>query len=218
MRVGYVRVSSDDQNTDRQLDGVTVDKIFTDKLSGKNVERPALQQLIEFAREGDTVVVHSMDRLARNLDDLRKLVYMLTSKKVKVEFIKESLVFTGDDSPMSMLLLSVMGAFAEFERALIRERQKEGIDAAKKKGVYKGRRKSLNNDQVNELRARVAAGEQKASIARDFGISRETVYKYLSLNMSKNKSVIEQDENILNSNEYKVYDSKKLSQRTVPCA
>jgi DNA invertase Pin-like site-specific DNA recombinase len=159
---------------------VTVDKIFTDKLSGKNVERPALQQLIEFAREGDTVVVHSMDRLARNLDDLRKLVYMLTSKKVKVEFIKESLVFTGDDSPMSMLLLSVMGAFAEFERALIRERQKEGIDAAKKKGVYKGRRKSLNNDQVNELRARVAAGEQKASIARDFGISRETVYKYMT--------------------------------------
>jgi DNA invertase Pin-like site-specific DNA recombinase len=179
MRVGYVRVSSDDQNTDRQLDGLSLDKVFTDKLSGKNVDRPALQQMINFVRERDTVVVHSMDRLARNLDDLRKIVCMLTSKKVKVEFIKESLVFTGEDSPMSMLLLNVMGAFAEFERSLILERQKEGIEAAKKKGVYKGRRKLLNDDQANELRSRVAAGEQKASIARDFGISRETVYSYL---------------------------------------
>lgn len=179
MRVGYVRVSSDDQNTDRQLNGVSLDKVFTDKISGKNVERPQLQVMLDFVREGDVVIVHSMDRLARNLDDLRKLVYMLTSKKVKVEFIKESLVFTGDDSPMSMLLLSVMGAFAEFERSLIRERQKEGIEAAKKKGVYKGRRKLLNDDQANELRARVASGEQKAAIARDFGISRETVYSYV---------------------------------------
>jgi len=179
MRVGYVRVSSDEQNTVRQLDGVSLDKVFTDKISGKNVERPQLQVMLDFVREGDVVIVHSMDRLARNLDDLRKLVYMLTKKKVKVEFIKESLAFTGDDSPMSMLLLSVMGAFAEFERSLIRERQKEGIEAARKKGVYKGRRKLLNDDQVNELRARVAAGEQKAAIARDFGISRETVYSYI---------------------------------------
>jgi DNA invertase Pin-like site-specific DNA recombinase len=156
-----------------------LDKVFTDKISGKNVERPQLQVMLDFVREGDVVIVHSMDRLARNLDDLRKLVYMLTSKKVKVEFIKESLEFTGDDSPMSMLLLSVMGAFAEFERSLIRERQKEGIEAAKKKGVYKGRRKLLNDDQANELRARVASGEQKAAIARDFGISRETVYSYV---------------------------------------
>jgi DNA invertase Pin-like site-specific DNA recombinase len=135
--------------------------------------------MLDFVREGDVVIVHSMDRLARNLDDLRKLVYMLTSKKVKIEFLKESLAFTGEDSPMSMLLLSVMGAFAEFERSLIRERQKEGIEAAKKKGVYKGRRKLLNDDQVNELLARVAAGEKKTAIARDFGISRETVYSYV---------------------------------------
>jgi DNA invertase Pin-like site-specific DNA recombinase len=156
-----------------------LDKVFTDKISGKNVERPQLQVMLDFVREGDVVIVHSMDRLARNLDDLRKLVYMLTSKKVKIEFLKESLAFTGEDSPMSMLLLSVMGAFAEFERSLIRERQKEGIEAAKKKGVYKGRRKLLNDDQVNELLARVAAGEKKTAIARDFGISRETVYSYV---------------------------------------
>lgn len=178
MRVGYVRVSTDDQNVDRQLDGVSVEKVFADKVSGKNVDRPALQQLLEFVREGDCVVVHSMDRLARNLDDLRKLVSLLTSKQVKVEFVKESLAFTGDDSPMSMLLLNVMGAFAEFERSLIRERQAEGIAAAKKRGAYKGRRKKLTAEQVRELRARVAAGEQKAAIARSLGISRETVYKY----------------------------------------
>lgn len=182
MRVGYVRVSSEEQNVVRQLDGVNVEKVFTDKVSGKNAaERPALQQLLEFVREGDTVVVHSMDRLARNLDDLRKLVSELTSKQVKVEFVKESLMFTGDDSPMSMLLLNVMGAFAEFERSLIRERQAEGISLAKKRGAYKGRRKKLTAEQVSDLRARVAAGDPKTAIARYFGISRETVYNYANL-------------------------------------
>lgn len=188
MRVGYVRVSSEEQNVVRQLDGVSIEKVFIDKVSGKNAaERPALQQLLEFVRDGDTVVVHSMDRLARNLDDLRKIVNQLTSKQVKVEFVKESLMFTGDDTPMSMLLLSVMGAFAEFERSLIRERQAEGIAAAKKRGAYKGRRKKLTAEQVSELRARVAAGDTKTAIARDLGISRETVYKYNTLGILKDK-------------------------------
>jgi DNA invertase Pin-like site-specific DNA recombinase len=179
MRVGYVRVSSDEQNTVRQLEGVSLDKVFTDKISGKNVERPQLKAMLDFVREGDSVVIHSMDRLARNLDDLRKLVYMLTSKKVKVEFIKESLAFTGDDSPMSMLLLNVMGAFAEFERSLILERQKEGIQAAKKRNVYKGRQKVLSEQQASDLKTRAANGEKKSAIAKAFGISRETVYSYL---------------------------------------
>lgn len=126
-RVGYARVSSLDQNADRQLGGVAVDRTFTDKASGKDAARPQLEQLRVYVREGDTVVVHSMDRLARNLDDLRRLVQEFTQKRVRVEFIKEQLIFTGEDSPMATLLLSVMGAFAEFERALIRERQREGI-------------------------------------------------------------------------------------------
>lgn len=120
-RLGYIRVSSLDQNELRQLDGIEVDRTFVDKASGKDVNRPKLEELIAFARDGDTVVVHSMDRLARNLDDLRRLVQLFTARGTRVEFVKEALSFTGEDSPMSTLLLSVMGAFAEFERSLIRE-------------------------------------------------------------------------------------------------
>ena len=125
------------------------------------------------------MVVHSMDRLARNLDDLRRLVQRLTQRGVRIEFVKEHLTFTGEDSPMANLMLSVMGAFAEFERALIRERQREGIALAKQRGAYRGRKKALAPEQVAQLRRRAAAGEKKAQLAREFGISRETVYQYL---------------------------------------
>jgi len=122
-----------------------------------------------------------MDRLARNLDDLRRVVRALTARGIRVEFVKEGLTFTGEDAPMATLLLSVMGAFAEFERALIRERQREGIALAKQRGVYRGRKKALSDAAVAELHRRVAAGEQKAQVARDLGISRETLYQYLRL-------------------------------------
>ena len=178
-RIGYIRVSSFDQNPERQLDSVQVDRTFTDKASGKDVKRPQLEALISFARTGDTVIVHSMDRLARNLDDLRRIVQTLTLRGVHIEFIKEHLCFTCEDSPMANLMLSVMGAFAEFERALIHERQREGIALAKQRGAYKGRRKSLNSEQIIELKRRVATGEQKTQLAREFGISRETLYQYL---------------------------------------
>lgn len=177
--IGYIRVSSIDQNPDRQLDGISLDKIFIDKVSGKDTNRPELASMLQFVREGDTVFVHSMDRLARNLDDLRQIVQKLTSRKIRIQFVKESLIFTGDDSPMANLLLSVMGAFAEFERALIRERQLEGISLAKQNGVYKGRKPSLSAIQIEDLKKKVAAGEKKTQIARDFGISRETLYQYL---------------------------------------
>lgn len=178
-RIGYVRVSSYDQNPERQIDNIKVNKVFIDKASGKDTHRPELDALLSFVREGDSVVVHSMDRLARNLDDLRRLVQNLTKRGVKIEFVKEGLTFTGEESPMANFMLSVMGAFAEFERSLIRERQLEGIDLAKKRGVYKGRKKSLTNELQSELKQRVAYGEPKAKIARDYGISRETLYQYL---------------------------------------
>ena len=181
-RIGYVRVSSFDQNPERQLENISLNKVFTDKASGKDTKRPELEALLAFAREGDTVVVHSMDRLARNLDDLRRLVQMLTKRGIRIEFVKEGLHFTGEDSPMANLLLSVMGAFAEFERALIRERQREGIALAKKRGAYRGRKKALSPEQVADLRQRAAAGDQKATLAREFGISRETLYQYLRSN------------------------------------
>jgi DNA invertase Pin-like site-specific DNA recombinase len=180
-RVGYIRVSSAGQNPARQLDGAELDRVFTDTVSGKSTTRPQLQAMLAFVRDGDTVIVHSMDRLARNLDDLRRLVHELTGRGVAVQFIKEQLTFTAEGAPMATLLLSVLGAFAEFERALIRERQLEGIALAKARGAYKGRKPSLTAGQAVALRARAAAGETKAGLAREFGISRQTLYSYLSL-------------------------------------
>ncbi|MGM0930901.1 MAG: recombinase family protein [Actinomycetota bacterium] len=178
-RIGYVRVSTLDQNEQRQLEGQVLDRVFTDKASGRDTARPQLTELVRFARDGDTVVVHSMDRLARNLDDLRSLVQKLTDKGARVEFMKEGLVFTGEDSPMANLMLSVMGAFAEFERSLIKERQREGIALAQKRGAYRGRKKSLSPEKAAELMRRATAGIPKSTLAKDYGISRETVYQYL---------------------------------------
>lgn len=178
-RIGYVRVSSLDQNTERQLDGVPLDRVFTDKLSGKDMARPELEAMLQFVREGDTLIVHSMDRLARNLDDLRHLVATLSKRGVRVEFVKENLSFSGEASPMATLMLSVMGAFAEFERALIRERQREGIALAKARGAYKGRKKSLSPEDVERACDQIAQGVSKARVARDLGVSRETLYGYL---------------------------------------
>jgi DNA invertase Pin-like site-specific DNA recombinase len=180
-RVGYIRVSTVDQNTERQLEGVEVDKKFTDKVSGKDTNRPQLRAALEYLREGDVLVVHSMDRLARNLDDLRKIVSELTGRGVVVEFVREHLTFTGEDSAMSKLLLSVMGAFAEFERALLKERQREGIAIAKQKGVYTGRKRSLTPEQVKALAVRIRKGEKRSALAREFGISRETLYQYIPI-------------------------------------
>ena len=179
-RIGYIRVSSVMQNTDRQLDGISTDLTFEDKVSGKDTNRPQLTAMMLHARKGDTVVVHSMDRLARNLDDLRGIVKELTAKGAVVQFVKEGLTFTGDDSPMSNLLLSMLGAVAEFERSLIRERQKEGVQIAKAAGAYKGRKQEMTAERIAEIRDRVAAGEPKAQIALAMKISRDTLYRYLT--------------------------------------
>lgn len=179
--IGYVRVSTLDQNTERQLEGLKLDKVFTDKASGKDANRPQLKAALDYLRDGDKLVVHSLDRLARNLDDLRKIVSTLTAHGVVVEFVKEGLTFTAEDNAMSKLLLSVMGAFAEFERSLLHERQREGIAIAKKNGKYKGRKPKLDGKRIMELRKRAKAGEKKAALAREFGVSRETLYKYLEV-------------------------------------
>lgn len=178
-RIGYIRVSSADQNPERQLEGESLDRVFVELASGKDTQRPKLQEMLDYAREGDVVVVHSMDRLARNVDDLRRLVQTLTSQGISVEFRKENLTFTGNDSSMSHLMLTVLGAVAQFERDLIRERQKEGIALAKAKGVYRGRKKALSPERAAELVRRAVPGQCKAALAREFEISRETLYGYL---------------------------------------
>ncbi len=179
-RVGYIRVSSAGQNTARQLDRVALDRVFEEVASAKNVgDRPALKECIAYCRAGDTLLVHSLDRLARNLEDLKQLVQTFNKKGVIVRFEKEGLVFSGDDSPMSNLLLTMLGAVAEFERALIKERQREGIEKAKARGAYRGRKPALNEIQRATLVDQANAGHAKADLARQYGISRETLYAYL---------------------------------------
>jgi DNA invertase Pin-like site-specific DNA recombinase len=176
--VGYVRVSTVDQGTDHQFDGMTLDRIFEDKVRGRNTNRPALQGMLKFVRKGDTVIVHSFDRLARNLDDLRASVEGLTEMGATVKFVKESLIFDpGDTNPINKMLLSVPKAFAEFERSIIRERQREG---ARQKNAHRGRVKVLDHGTVAAVKERLAAGVSKAKVAREFGISRPTLYAYLS--------------------------------------
>lgn len=178
--VGYIRVSTLDQNNARQLEGVALDRTFEDKASGKDVKRPQLDACLVHLREGDTLHVHSMDRLSRNLDDLRKIVKDLTGRGVVVHFHKENLIFTGESSPMSNLLLSMLGAVAEFERSIILERQAEGIAIAKAQGKYKGRMPALTPDRSSELRRRAADGENKTALAAEFKISRQTLYANLA--------------------------------------
>lgn len=194
-RIGYRRVSTVDQSTDRQLADVALDKVFTDKASGKSTDgRPELARAIDYVRDGDTLVVHSMDRLARNIVDLHQIVDALTKGGalvidgktlecgggVAVRFVKEARTFTGDDGSEAQLMLGILGSVAQFERAIIRERQREGIAIAKAAGKYKGGQPKLTDDQADELRRRKDAGERVADLARDFGVSRQTVYTYLS--------------------------------------
>lgn len=178
-RIGYIRVSTFDQNPGRQLEGIQLDKKFIDHASAKSMDRPQLKQMLEFVREDDIVIVHSMDRLARNLHDLRKLVNLLVNQKIQVHFIKENLQFNGTESPMSNLLLSLIGAFAEFEYAFIRERQREGIAVAKKNGKFKGTQLKLNPEKIELLKKRMETRDSKTKIAEEFGISRFTLYRYL---------------------------------------
>ena len=177
--IGYIRVSTVEQNTSRQLEGLTLHKIFTDKCSGKDTNRPQLEALLDFIREGDTLYVHSMDRLARNLDDLRKLVTKLNKKQIKIHFIKENLIFSGEDSPMAKFMLSIMGAFAEFERDLINERIREGVAIAKAAGKYKGRTKICNQEQIDDIKDMVANRYKITEIAKKYGVTRTTIYRYL---------------------------------------
>jgi DNA invertase Pin-like site-specific DNA recombinase len=179
--VGYIRVSSISQNTERQLADVQLDSIFTDKASGKNTDRPELARCLGHLREGDTLHVHSIDRLARNLKDLQSIVETLTKKGVSVNFHKENLIFEASTTnPMQTLMFQMLGAFAEFERKLIRERQKEGIEMARAQGKKLGAPMKLTAAQSEEIKARALAGEDRSKIAREFGISRPTLYKIIA--------------------------------------
>ena len=178
-RIGYIRVSTTDQNPDRQLENIPLDKKFIDYASAKSTNRPQLKSMLEFVREDDIIIVHSMDRLARNLKDLKELVDGLVNRKIQVHFLKENLQFSGENSATSNLVLHLMGAFAEFEYAFIRERQREGIEIAKKKGKFKGTTKKLNAEKIETLKKELLIRKSKSQIAADLGISRFTLYRYI---------------------------------------
>jgi DNA invertase Pin-like site-specific DNA recombinase len=185
IRIGYIRVSTAEQNTDRQLDGEQLTVTFTDKASGKNADRPQLQAMLAGNwPEGSVVVVHSMDRLARSLADLLRIVEQLTQRGIAVQFVKEGKTFKGSETadPMDKLMLSLLGAFAEYERTLIRERQREGIAKAKERGVYRGRPRRVDDaKRVAQIVAEAtAAGANKSRIALKHSISRDTLYKYIA--------------------------------------
>lgn len=188
--VGYVRVSSADQNTDRQLDGIELDRVFVEKITGSAQDRPELLRMMEYVRYGDTVYVHSLDRLARNFDDLLDIIKRLNKKGVIFRSVQENLTLDGaSNSPMDTLVLHIFGAIAQFNRSLIRRAQREGIEKAKARGVYKGRKSVLTAKtvgRIEELLAQRNASVENyknishSDIAKQVGISRSSLYRYLS--------------------------------------
>jgi len=178
MKIGYRRVSTLDQNLDRQDLG-PLDKTFEEKLSAATAkDRPELQNMIEFAREGDEIIVWSIDRMARDLRDLQTISQTLLDKNVSITFLSENLTFSASSNdPFAKLQLHLMGAFAEFERSIIRKRQAEGIAKAKARGAYKGRKPSIDQDKIKELKEQ---GMGPTKIATEMGISRISVYRALN--------------------------------------
>lgn len=181
-RIGYARVSSTDQNLARQIATLgQVYPLFEEKQSGSRREgRTELAAMIRHAREGDTVVVSSMDRLARSVLDLNQIVGELVAKGVVVEFVTERVSFRpGSADAFAEFQLNIMASFAQFERAIAKERQAEGIRAAKARGVYQGRTRKLTAAQLAEARESITSGVPKARIARQLGVDRSTLHRAL---------------------------------------
>lgn len=170
--VGYIRVSTLAQSTERQLVGVELDKVFEEKVSGKNAERPQLQSMLEWVRDGDTVHVHELSRLGRNVKDLTELVELLRDKGVIVKFHKEGLTFTPDENnPMNTLMFNLLSAFSQFERELLLERQREGITIAKAKGKYRGRKPSVDRNAIKVCLVDEGLSVRRTATKLEVGVS-----------------------------------------------
>lgn len=178
-KIGYIRTNLIAPDGETQLDGVQLDCVFTESASCKDAKREQREAMIQSAQKGDVIFVQSMDKLARNLVDLQKTIHFLMEKSVRIEFIREDVSFSTADRQETGHWFSALKHFAAFEQALLKERQREGIILAKQRGVYQGRKRSLSDEAVEALRARLSNGAPKSQVARDFGISRETLYQYL---------------------------------------
>jgi DNA invertase Pin-like site-specific DNA recombinase len=186
-KIAYIRVSSEGQNTsrqDQQIEELCVDKVFTEKVSGKNIQdRPQFQTMLEYAREDDHIYCSDLSRWGRSLLDIKSSLTDLTKRGVTVTFLKENLTFSGNDDPMSNLLLGILSSLSEWERAVIKSRQMEGVKIAQEKGIYKercGRKPKLTEEQMKEVRKRVESGEKRSDVALAFGVSRQTVYNLVA--------------------------------------
>ncbi|MCU7800569.1 MAG: recombinase family protein [gamma proteobacterium symbiont of Lucinoma myriamae] len=179
MIFNYIRVSTVFQNTDRQLIDVPCDRTYEEKVSGKNTDRPQLQAMLQNIRSGDKINVHELSRLARNTQDLLKIVDQIVSTGATIFFHKENLIFNGDkkDDPFQKLMLTMLGAISTFERDLMLERQREGIAVAKSKGKYKGRPSNFTADVVKKIKLEFANTKNKAELARNYEISRGYLYE-----------------------------------------
>jgi DNA invertase Pin-like site-specific DNA recombinase len=186
-KIAYIRVSSEGQNTsrqDQQIEELHVDKVFTEKVSGRNIQdRPQFQMMFDYAREDDIIYCADLSRWGRSLIDIKTTITDLTKRGVTVTFLKENLTFSGNDDPMSNLLLGILSSLSEWERAVIKSRQMEGVKIAQEKGIYKercGRKPKLTEEQMKEVKRRVADGEKRSDVALAFGVSRQTVYNLVA--------------------------------------
>ena len=183
MKIAYKRVSTNDgtQNTERQFyNDDSFDKIFEDHASGKDMNRPALQEMIAFCREGDVVSVWDLSRLGRTLKGVIDTISLLNGKGVSVHFVKENLSFTAnDDNPIAQLQLHILSAVYQFERTVLLSRQREGIQVAKAKGKYKGRKPTLSGEERMVLVDKHKNGARVSDLAREYGLTRSTIYAYL---------------------------------------
>lgn len=190
-KVGYARVSSKDQNLERQTELLRKEGVFAlyeDRMTGATRQRPGLEEALRYVRKGDQLIVTSMDRLARSLSDLYSIVDDLTARGVSVKFLKEGQIYSKDSTPVAKLMLGLLGSVAEFERSIIRERQAEGIARAKQRGVYKGRAKALNAEQVEQAKKWIDEGITKTKVAKRLGIGRTTLYEYIKVEHSTKTS------------------------------
>lgn len=180
--IGYKRVSTIDQNPDNQLPGFVLDKVFIDYVSGKTIERPALKEMLAYVRDGDNIIVHAMDRLARNTQDLLQMVSYLNRNNISIRFVVENLTFDGSHNPIAKCMLTMMGAIAEFELSLMQERQKEAVQRAKREGKYKGRPKNafkLSPDQINYIKRSLSMGVPQMKLVRELNVTRTTIRNYM---------------------------------------
>ncbi len=197
--IGYIRVSTSEQNTSRQLENVLLDKVFSEKVSSSKTERPELNACLNYLREGDTLHIHSIDRLARNLIELQSIVKTLTQRGIRVHFHAENMIFSGESSPMQELLFQILGAFAQFERNLIKERQREGIEKAKKEGRYNGRPRKISIDDKNAILKQLSEGIPPSVIAKEYAVSVSSIHKLKKIPQRKENISMQEQTNTTNS-------------------